>query len=48
MAEKIIIEFGGERIEIPEFAMDSTVKALIGVTKTQGVKASKDDATQKI
>ena len=47
MAEKIIIEFGGERIEIPEFAMDSTVKALIGVTKTQGVKASKDAATQK-
>ena len=47
MAEKIIIEFGGERVEIPEFAMDSTVKALINVTKAEGMKASKDAKEQK-
>ena len=47
MAEKIVIEFGGERIEIPEFAMDSTVKTLINVTKGVGVQATKDSKDQK-
>lgn len=47
MAEKIVIEFGGERIEIPEFAMDSTVKTLINVTKQQGIQATKDSKDQK-
>ena len=47
MAEKIIIEFGGERVEIPEFAMDSTVKTLINVTKQQGIQATKDSKDQK-
>ena len=42
MAEKITIEFGGERIEIPEFAMDSTLKTLIQVTKSQRTADAKD------
>ena len=41
MAEKITIEFGGERIEIPEFAMDSSVKALHLALKQQGIQSSK-------
>ena len=47
MAEKIIIEFGCERVELPEFAMDSTVKTLINVTKQQGVQSKKDAVDQK-
>ncbi len=41
MAERITIEFGGERIEIPEFAMDSSVKALHKALNQQGIKTSK-------
>ena len=41
MAEKITIEFGGERIDIPEFAMDSSVKSLQLALKQQGIKSSK-------
>ena len=41
MAEKITIEFGGERIDIPEFAMDSSVKSLQLALKQQGIQSSK-------
>jgi hypothetical protein len=47
MAEKITIEFGGERIEIPEFAMDSTVKTLEKVLRQQGRSADKSSANLK-
>ena len=47
MAEKITIEFGGERIEIPEFAMDSTLKTLVKVTKDSGIRQSKEAKDQK-
>lgn len=47
MAEKITIEFGGERIEIPEFAMNSTVQSLHKAIKTEGIQRTKDAKVQK-